>query len=54
MSVLQGKSYTKGKYTFSLDCDVPDQNLWVYYNNEPLMVNGDPDKHVCKWLGAGK
>ena len=24
MSVLQGKSYTKGKYTFSLDCDVPD------------------------------
>ena len=54
MSVLKGKSYTKGKYTFSLECDVPDWNLWVYCNDEPLMVNGDPDKQVCKWLGDGK
>ena len=54
MSVLKGKSYTKGKYTFSLECDIPDWNLWVYCNDEPLMVNGDPDKKFCKWLCDGK
>lgn len=34
MSVLQGKSYTKGEYTFSLECDVPIWKLWVYHNGD--------------------
>lgn len=54
MSVLKGREYSNGKYTFSLECDIPSWLLWVYYDGKPLMLSSDPDRQVCKHLGDGK
>ena len=34
-----------------IECDIPDWQVWVYYDGKPLMINDDSDRQVCKWLG---
>lgn len=52
MSIIPGETIKRVRYSFEIECNIPDWGVWVYFDGEPLWVKGKEEEvQVYKWLG---